>query len=159
MSRWTSDDLNAVLRSGGKLVREYGASKAVIEKPKRKQGDLMRICDKIFSQRYQGGACEVCLSEGRVNMIATCGHHLIPRSRSRFLRYDPRNICVVCQAHHMWGSDKCAHGQSSLAIARFVDWLKRHRKADYDYCKSNEHTPSTRSWKQELEILTGRAGK
>jgi hypothetical protein len=131
--------------------------KAEGKKPRAKHGSNpeMKLCDEIYMARFRGKPCAVCASQGKLNTNRTALHHIIARSRSRFLRYDPRNGVILCPRHHCFGGSPCAHGFNSMAIAAFVDWLKEHRAEDWAYCKDNEHTPCRETWKMSLRKLLG----
>jgi hypothetical protein len=127
------------------------------KKPRRKRNSNpdMAKADELFSMRYRGKPCEPCASMGKINTFRTTNHHFIPRSLSRFLRYEPRNQVVVCQGHHKFGGSLCFHGVGSIQVAAAKEWMEKNRSEDYAYCMEHQHTKCTESWKQSLEKLSG----
>jgi hypothetical protein len=70
-----------------------------------------------------GDRCEWC---GSVEMLQA--HHMVKRSRSRLLRHDIRNACLVCaRCHYVF------HNQTEV-----VGWhtFRESRPDDYDYLLS-----------------------
>jgi len=125
---------------------------------KRNTNPDMKAADELFSMRYRGKPCEVCASMGKLNTHRTTNHHFIPRSLSRFLRYEPMNQVVVCQGHHKFGGSLCFHGVGSVQVAKAKEWMEKTRPEDYAYCMKHQHTKCTESWKESLRKLTERNG-
>jgi hypothetical protein len=103
--------------------------------------------DEIFMKKYRGMPCEIC---GTMNR--TVGHHNVPKSRSKALRYDPRNITVLCPTHHTMGNSVCAHSKNVFAVEQYLTWFKGN-KSQYEYCKANQLTVRKYSYKQAWENL------
>lgn len=113
-----------------------------------------RDCDRLFMAQFHGKPCEVCTSQGSTYTRGTCGHHIVPRSRSLFLRHDPMNIVVLCPTHHMFSNTLAAHSMNALAVGRFLDWLNAHKPVQLAYVRQHEWTPCPYvSWKRRLEDL------
>jgi 5-methylcytosine-specific restriction endonuclease McrA len=111
-----------------------------------------KAADEIFMAPWRGGRCEVCGTTYR-----TVFHHIVPTSRSRSLRYDPRNGIILCQKHHTMGNDKSAHSTNSMAVDRFMIWFKTTFPDRYQWVKENERIQRKYSYRQALENL--RAGR
>ena len=107
-----------------------------------------KAADELFMAKYRGQQCEVC---GVV--YKTVFHHVIPKSRSTALRYDPRNGIILCQAHHTMGNDKSAHSSNSMAVDRFMTWFKTTFPARYQWIKENERIQRKFTYRQALENL------
>lgn len=70
----------------------------VMDKLRKKKLDQKdeRACREIVRARDKG-RCRVpnCNEREYVEM-----HHIVPRSRSSKLKWDPRNNCLLCRGHH-----------------------------------------------------------
>ena len=104
--------------------------------------------DSIFMVKYRGLPCEVC---GVV--LGTVGHHNINKARSKALRYDPRNITVLCPKHHTMGNDLCPHSSNPMAVDRYFDWFKSKNRKQYEWLKENERIERKYSYRQAVENL------
>ena len=104
--------------------------------------------DDIFMSQFRGLACEVCGAN-----LGTVGHHNVNKARSKALRYDKRNITVLCQKHHVMGNDICPHSSNPLAVDRYFDWLRKTNLSKYIWLKENEKIQRKYSYKQALENL------
>jgi hypothetical protein len=108
--------------------------------------------DAIFMAQFRGEPCEVC---GAVK--GTVGHHNVNRARSKALRYDKRNITVLCQAHHVMGNDICAHSSNPFAVDRYFAWFRNFKTEQYRWLKLNERIQRKYSYKDAWEnLLAGR---
>ncbi len=108
--------------------------------------------DSIFMAQFRGKPCEVCgVTKG------TCGHHNIPKGRSKALRYDLKNITILCPKHHCFGNDLCAHSTNVFAVEKYVGWLKETHPANYKWIKENERIVRKYTYKRAWENL--REGK
>ena len=104
--------------------------------------------DELFMSPYRGTPCEVCGSAK-----GTVAHHNVSKARSKALRYDKRNITVLCQAHHKFSNDLAPHASNPLAVDRYFDWLKENRAEQYAWIKINERIQRKYSYKDALENL------
>ena len=122
-------------------------------KTRRPNDKYYRIkCDEIFMSPYRGMPCEVCGSTK-----ATVGHHNVSKARSKALRYDKRNITVLCQAHHTMGNDICPHSSNPMAVKRYFEWMLDNDSMKYQWLIKNEKTQRKYSYKQAHEnLLAGR---
>ena len=111
--------------------------------PKQWKGD----CDRIITNLFKGKPCAIC---GSLN---TCGHHIVPRSRSSFLRHDLQNIISLCPTHHMFSNEIAPHSTNSLAVHAFVEFIKEKFPNRYSYLLSNQHTIQKPDWKAAYERL------
>ena len=68
--------------------------------------------------------CEVCGISSYLN-----AHHIISRSNYN-LRWEVRNGCLLCPAHHKFGNPS-AHGNPIW----FISWIKKYRPEDYEYLR------------------------
>ena len=119
----------------------------------KKDSSYMRTCDEIFMRQFRGKPCEVCASQKKLNTYRTCGHHIIPKSLSKYLRFARRNIAIVCPGHHQYGRDICAHGTNCLSVGKFSDWLIETRPEDYEFLILHQHDPCPDKYKDMLEII------
>ena len=108
----------------------------------------MKKADSLFMPQFRGTHCEIC-QETR----GTVGHHLISKSRSKALRYDIRNILVLCQAHHCFGTDMAAHSTSHLVVERFHKWFRKNKPAQYAWIKEHERDQRKYSYLQAVENM------
>lgn len=104
--------------------------------------------DELFMKKFRGMPCEVCNSTRH-----TVGHHNVSKSRSKALRYDARNITVLCPSHHKFSNDLSAHSTNVMAVDRYLEWFKSHNKKQYEYLKENEHIVRKYSYRQAAENL------
>ena len=143
----------------------------------------MKEADRIFMKQFQGEPCEICKtiecqydelennfydeSENifpRGDDIAdmesarmTCGHHIIPKARSKALRYDKRNIIVLCPKHHTMGNDMAPHSMNQKAVERFIEWFKLNKPEQYKWTTENEFMQRRYTYKEAVENM--RAGR
>jgi hypothetical protein len=104
--------------------------------------------DSIFMAPYRGLPCAVCgTTKG------TVGHHNVNKARSKALRYDKRNITVLCQSHHKFSNDIAPHSSNPMAVDRYFGWLSSHYLSKYNWLKENEHIQRKYSYKQAWENL------
>jgi len=96
------------------------------------------LADKHCFAYFRGLPCVVCGTT-----YQTCGHHIIPKSRSLRHRHSTENIIPLCPSHHTFGGDLCAHSQSSLAVGRFLDWLKANLPKQYQWVQEHERDKCT----------------
>ena len=122
-------------------------------KARRPNDKYYRIkADEIFMSQFRGEPCEVCGS-----VKATVGHHNVNKARSKALRYDKRNITVLCQAHHTMGNDICPHSSNPMAVDRYFDWFKHNSREKYLWLLGNEKIQRKYNYKQAWEnLLVGR---
>ena len=122
-------------------------------KTRRPNDKYYRIkCDEIFMSPYRGMPCEVCGSTK-----GTVGHHNVSKARSKALRYDKRNITVLCQAHHTFGNDICPHSSNPMAVDRYFTWFTDNKWDQYVWLRDNEKIQRKYSYKQAHEnLLVGR---
>ena len=104
--------------------------------------------DEIFMSQFRGKPCEVC---GTTN--ATVGHHNVNKARSKALRYDKRNITVLCPKHHCYGNDIAPHSSNPMAVNRYFDWLNKENPAQYDWLMANEKIERKYNYRDALENL------
>jgi 5-methylcytosine-specific restriction endonuclease McrA len=104
--------------------------------------------DELFMKSFRGTHCEICQTTK-----GTVGHHIIPKSRSKALRYDSRNIIVLCQAHHTMGNDMAPHATNQVAVERFIEWFKENKPAQHSWTKEHERDQRKFSYEQALENL------
>lgn len=104
--------------------------------------------DKLFMSRFHNQPCEVC-----GNTEGTHGHHIISRSRSKALRFDKRNIIVVCAAHHTMGNDMAPHSTNQKAVERFIEWFKETKPEQYEWITENEYIKRKYTYQQACENL------
>ena len=82
--------------------------------------------DAEVTKYYKGQPCIVCGTTHN-----TCGHHIVERSLSSYLRHDPLNIVPLCQTHHTMGNEIAPHSKNPLAVREFVQFLQEKRSASY----------------------------
>jgi 5-methylcytosine-specific restriction endonuclease McrA len=97
-----------------------------VDKVRKKKLDAKdeRACREIVRARDKG-RCRVpnCNERSSVEM-----HHIVPRSRSSRLKWDPRNNCLLCKGHHDLRHNGiiqiAGDADSELVITGDVDRLK-----------------------------------
>ena len=105
------------------------------KKPKRpKQSTINRkrwveLRNSIIEER--GCKCEVCGKEGKIDL-----HHIISRKLTE-LKFEKRNLVLLCPLHHKFSSLESAHNNPIW----FILWLQNHRAFDLEnlmlYTKNN----------------------
>lgn len=123
------------------------------QKSKPKDSTYQKTCDELFMRQFRCQPCEVCASMRKLVTDGVCGHHVVPKSRSKYLRYDKRNIVKVCQRHHRFGRDICAHGTAGISQHAFIDWFIEVRPSDYAFLEENKHAGCRDKYKDMLDIL------
>jgi hypothetical protein len=86
-------------------------------------------------------------------MQGTCGHHVVSQARSKALRFDVRNIIVLCPAHHTMGNDLAPHASNQLAVERFVEWFKTTHPERHKWIVENERVERRYTYKDAVENL------
>jgi 5-methylcytosine-specific restriction endonuclease McrA len=101
-------------------------------KPSKKSINLKRwkiLREEIIQER--GCRCEVCGKTGKVDL-----HHIISRKHAE-LRFEKRNLVLLCPLHHKFGSLESAHNNPIW----FFSWLEANRGFDLEnlilYTKNN----------------------
>jgi len=90
---------------------------------------LRRKADKLWGTIGGEDECEVCATlEKKYSCTKLNPHHYIGRANKR-LRWDLRNKVKLCPSHHTLGFPS-AHQDPKW----FEDWMKKYRKADWEYC-------------------------
>jgi hypothetical protein len=82
--------------------------------------------DKEVTKYYTGRPCTICGTT-----YQTCGHHLVERSLSAFLRHNPLNIVALCTKHHKFSNDMAAHSKNPLAVKAFIEWIRDNKPESY----------------------------
>ena len=94
---------------------------------------LRNKADRLLQQKYVKGRCEVC---GKPAQVA---HHIVPKSQSNNLRYDPDNLAILCNAchfaHHTKGDPKII---SKIIEIRGLEFMEELQKRRYQICKFNK---------------------
>lgn len=111
--------------------------------------------DNLFMIQFRGQPCEVCgITEG------SCGHHYVSKGRSKPLRYDIRNIIILCPGHHNHGKKDHitgavigAHSTSSRDQERFIDWFKATHPDRHQWIVENERIERRYTFKDAVENL------
>jgi len=83
--------------------------------------------DEALMVQFRGKPCEVCQSYGITNTTGTCGHHVVPKKVSAYMRHVKRNIVIVCQGHHTGSNELAFHSTNILAVNAALEWLKECR--------------------------------
>ena len=110
-------------------------------------------CHDVFMKRGHGQPCQVCESKGIHNTEGTCYHHIVSQSRSKLLKYDEMNVVVLCPSHHTMGNDLAPHSTNSLAVARWVDWLRENEPEKVAYCEKMEHVKTRKTYRDMYEEM------
>ncbi len=108
-------------------------------------------CKELFMTQAHGQPCQVCGSEE-----GTCYHHIVSQSRSKLLKFDPMNVVVLCPSHHTMGNDLAPHSTNTLAVGRFVDWLRENEPEKVAYCEKMEHVKTRLTYRDMYEELVER---
>ena len=105
-------------------------------------------CKKIFMEQFRGQPCAVCGSR-----VGTAGHHVVSQARSKALKFDKRNIIVLCRGHHMTSNELAPHSSNQMAVTRFVEWFKANHAEQYAWIKENEKIERKYNYRDALENL------
>ena len=104
--------------------------------------------DEAFMSQFRGLQCQVCgKTEG------TVFHHIVSKSRSKHLRYDRMNGVILCKSHHMTSNELAPHSTNSLALGRFIDWLRLAEPGKVAYCEKMEHVKTRKTFRDMYEEL------
>jgi hypothetical protein len=107
---------------------------------------------ELFMAQFRGEPCAVC---GDKN--GTAGHHVVSQARSKALKFDKRNIIILCRSHHMHSNELAPHSSNQMAVTRFIEWFKSNHIEQYEWIKANERIERKFSYKQAWEnLLVGR---
>lgn len=105
-------------------------------------------CKGVFMSQAHGKPCQVCgKTEG------TVFHHIVSQSRSKLLRFDLMNVVILCPEHHTYGNTLAPHSTNSLAVGRYIDWLRLVEPEKVKYCEEREHTKCMESYRDIYERL------
>ena len=104
--------------------------------------------DGEFMPQFRGLPCEVC---GSTHM--TCGHHNIPKGRCKALRYELKNMTVLCPTHHTMSNDLAAHSTNAFAVREYVNWFEKNRPEQYRWLMDNKNIVRKFTFKQAFENL------
>ncbi len=125
------------------------AKKSLAERKKNKNSAYwVNKCKDIFMVQGRGQACEVC---GRTD--GSVFHHIVSQSRSKLLRFDLMNVVVLCPEHHTMGNSLAPHSTNSLAVGRYIDWLRETNPDKVEYCEQREHEKCFKSYREIYEEL------
>ena len=108
----------------------------------------MKKADQLFMVQFRGEPCAVC---GKTQ--GTVGHHIVNKARSKALRYDINNIIVLCQGHHMFSGELAPHSTNTLAVARFIDWMRENKRGQMEWCAANERIQRKYTFKDAVENM------
>lgn len=82
---------------------------------------LRKKADRLLQKKYTFGFCEVC---GLTR--AHCCHHVVYKSRSNYLRYNPENLVRICNSchdlHHRTGDPKIL---GTIIKKRGIEWYTK----------------------------------
>lgn len=90
--------------------------------------------EHMFMRQFRELPCEIC---GRTE--GTVGHHIIPKSVCGSLRLEIGNIIVLCPLHHRFSREIAPHSFNYLAIIEFVDWMKKNKPDQWQWCNDRKH--------------------
>lgn len=119
--------------------------KSALQKKKDKTNSSywLNKCNDFFMSQFRGQPCAICgATDG------TVGHHIIPKSRSKALRFDINNIIVLCPGHHTMGGDMAPHSMSQMVMERYIEWFKVNRTGQWLWAIENEHLQRRYTYKQ-----------
>jgi len=102
----------------------------------------------LFMPQFRGEPCAVCGSTQ-----GTVGHHIVSQARSKALKFDKRNIIVLCPSHHKFGMDMAPHSPSQVVVERFIDWFKENRPEQWQWTRDHEHDQRKYSYKQAVDNM------
>lgn len=123
----------------------------VVKKKKSKRANdssYQNACKKIFMAQFREQPCAVCGTR-----IGTAGHHIVSQARSKALKFDNRNIIVLCRGHHMTSNEMAPHSSNQMAVTRFVEWFKANHAEQYAWIEENEHIERNYNYRDALENL------
>lgn len=131
------------LRNRGNMTQKKG-KKCV--KAKTQSWYCKQVIER-FMAKFRGLPCEICgVTHG------TCGHHVISKQRCPAHIITPENIVVLCICHHRFSNDIAPHSFNSLAVVRFMDWLKAEKPWQYEWVRLHEHDSKKINWKELYEL-------
>jgi 5-methylcytosine-specific restriction endonuclease McrA len=112
------------------------ANKVTLRKLSGKENDRLRHkADRLLQEKYTQGNCICCNREAQVV------HHVVYKSRSNFLRYDPSNLIPLCNIchdkHHRTGDSAIL---ASAVAKRGEAWLQDlQERRDISQKLTDEH--------------------
>lgn len=113
----------------------------------------LKKADELFMSQFRGLPCEFCKVLGWENIEGTVFHHIVPKSKSKALRYNLRNGIVLCPTHHKWGKDMAVHSDNVYVIEKWLEFFKEHFRARYDWCKQNSRHQFIYTYKNAFEAF------
>lgn len=126
---------------------------ATLKEKKKNQNSTYwrKKADGEVTKYYTGQPCIVCGTT-----YQTCGHHLVERSLSAYLRHNPKNIVALCTRHHKYDNDLAAHSKNPLAVKAFAEWVKMNYPEGYKLLvtykqfrtEKHNHKEAYLEWKQ-----------
>lgn len=131
----------------GKPLKRTGFTKS----GRKKKTALQKRKDKMDSPYWENkchakekewahnSPCLVCGKTEAADGVLVAGHHLLRKSRSRLLRWEPLNVIALCEEHHLSGIEICAHSDNPIAVAALVEAVRRERPDQYAFMRDNAH--------------------
>jgi hypothetical protein len=113
----------------------------------------LKKADEIFMEQFRGLPCEFCLMLGYENREGTVFHHIIPKKKSKALRYTKRNGIILCPAHHKWGGDMAAHSDNVYIVEKWVNFFKEHFCGRDLWCRNHARDNFRYTFKEAFEAM------
>ena len=113
--------------------------------------------DKLITALFRNKPCLVCGTTRN-----TCGHHLIPRSRSALHRHTLLNLVPLCPEHHRFGMKLAAHSDNALAVQRFVELVQVVAPEHFAHWTAHEYDigkPDYEARHEALSLIAAEAAK
>ena len=121
-------------------------AKKKVKTPNHKS--YLKRAKDLFMPQFRGKPCEVCgTNQG------TCGHHVVSQARSKSLRFDERNIIVLCAKHHTMGNELAPHASNQMAVERFIEWFKENKPEQHAWIEENERIERRYTYKDAVENM------
>lgn len=94
---------------------------------------LRRKADRLLQEVYTKGNCEVC------GEPAQCVHHVIYKSQSNFLRYNPKNLVPICnKCHSLLHKTGDSRILGTIIAKRGIEWHEELQIIRHELCCLSE---------------------
>jgi hypothetical protein len=107
---------------------------------------LKKKTDRLFQIKYKKLCCEIC------GKPAICCHHIVTKSLSAYLRYDPKNAISVCRYCHL-----AIHSGSDVHVQQRLIKVVGTKRMKYlaDNRRKMVQVRSQKYYKKIIEELKG----
>lgn len=124
-------------------------------------GGWAKVADDLFLAQFRGRPCVICgKTHTYIKGVKTrsMAHHIAKKELCRLMRYDKRNIIVLCADHHnRFNGSMSPHSECSVKTGLFYEWLINYRPDLWDWVKAHykDNADNALSYKEAYIRLGG----